>query len=177
MPGPQSKIVRVQQGTLDYMNSRQATIDLRLAEGGLAKWFPGKPQQASSSYPCNPYKQCPRLLLVQDTCVIEPVGASGGLRDSFKLNFAVFYYRRQIVGQQHQQLIAADMDSLVSPFTEDKLFPPTLAAPSIPGYQLTRCFPGIITFHSDLGHDFKDPNLIVSVAQINFATEGYISAY
>lgn len=175
MPGPDSKIEAVSQGFVDYLNSRQQIIDLSLAEDGLAKSFPGRPESASSSYPANPYIQCPRLLLVTEDAIFRPRTGGGGLIHDVVYTCSIFYQRRQVPGQQHHAIMRVDADSIINPFSHDKLQPPPLTNPSIPGFLLTKCFPGQVTFHPDLYHEFRDPYLTVSVVQVNFVIEGRIA--
>lgn len=175
MAGPDSKIKEVSLGLCNYMNGRQQVIDLNLAEP--CRYFRGKPDQASSSYPCNPYLQCPRLMWVTEMAQFAPRAASAGLIHDFTLTGSLFYYRRQNVGEEHQELMDGDLDQIFSPFAQDKLMVSDLQAPSIPGFELLKCFAAIITRHPDLYHEFEDPNLTISVGQINFEIAGRIKPY
>lgn len=171
MPGPKFNFEPVSQGLIDYLNSRQQIIDLGLKGGGVA-WFPGTPEQASGSYPANPYLQCPRMWLVGEQGALVARSGQGGLVHGLTMTISLFYYLRQTVGQAHQQIMKAKVDTIGNPFLEDKLLPPNLSSGAVPGYALEKCLPGLVTFHPDLYHEFGDPNLTVSVAQINFVIEG-----
>lgn len=177
MAGPLSKITEVTQGFVDYLNTRQQVIDLNLAGDGLAKLMRNQPQSMSSFYPCNPYTKTPALLIIKEDVAYKPRAASGGLVHEMELLLSSFYYRRQIPGEDNATAISQDIDNIISAFTLDKLMPPPLSAPSIPGFQLIACIPVRVTFHSDVYHDSMDPSLNISVAQINFRITGTISQY
>lgn len=175
--GPDFNFQLISQGLIDYMNTRQQIIDLRLALGGLCRWFPGTPDQASTSYPANPYLQCPRLLLVGEQGTLTPQALSGGFVHHIQATVSLFYYQRQVVGQSHQEIMKGKIDSICTPFSRDKLLPPNLSSGAVRGFVLEKCLPGLVTFHPDLQDEFEDPNLTVSVAQVNFIIEGKTCVY
>lgn len=172
MPGPDPKVKAVSLGVVAYMNSRQQIIDLQLAQGGLCRLSKGRPENLSASYPCNPYIQCPRLWWVTETANFQGRACSGGNVFDTIITGSLFYWRRQVLGENHHEILINDLDSIATPFTRDKLMPAPISAPSIPGFFLEKCLPGVNTYHSDLHHRFNDPDLVVSVGQINFEIHG-----
>jgi hypothetical protein len=170
--GPRFKCKAIGDSLILYLNNKQSVLDLNLVYLG---WHPGVPDSSSSSYPCNPYTMLPRLTLrFQDVLLTGMVGA--GSREHLNATCSMFYMRRQNPGESHQELLMADWEAIANPFPEDKLTPYTLSG-AIPGFSLEKCWGGGITIHSDLRHEFDDPSLRISVAQIEFKIEGKMVQY
>ena len=179
MPLPQSKAKAVGDGFITFVNTQSPIIALNLVNdltGKGAGWFHGVPENASSSYPCNPYTQCPRLLLRYEEMSFIPM-VGGGVQHQVEYQCSFFYYRRQIPGQSHQEILMNDLETIINCFTATPgLQVPTISG-AIPGFNLWKCFPGKETIHPDLKHEFDDPCLRISVAQINFLVQGKIVQY
>lgn len=157
------------------MNSRPLIQAMNFV-GGVG-WFTGTPDQASASYPCNPYKECPRLLLCCEEGAFDARALTGGQVHDMKETFSLFLNLRQIPGLNNQKIKVDTVDKICSCFTRDRLLPTNIHSGAVPGFQLTKCYPGAVTYHSDMWHKWKDPNLTISVAQINFMVEGTIGMY
>ena len=69
-----------------------------------------------------------------------------------------------------------DWEAIANNFPADKLTPYTLAG-GVPGFNLEKCWGGMITVHPDLRHDYDDPKLRVSCTQIEFKIEGKMVQY
>jgi hypothetical protein len=166
----EDKFRQVLDGFCNNLNASTRIINLNLKHPVHVKNL--RPQSASSLYPPNPYIHCPRIFVVGEDEYIRPQAASGGERFDVTYTLSVFINLLQIMGENNHRECVRVAGEVFNVFADSKLFPVDLQAPAIPGFQLVSCMPAQITYHSDLRHKYNDPNLAVSVAQVNFKIEG-----
>ena len=129
----------------------------------------------ATSYPSNPYTMCPRLQLRMMTQDITPGPPQGGQAQDAVYKFSLFYQRRQTMGEPHQILLIDDLEIICNRLILFKMYPPEIEA--VEGFSNFKSYPASFIVHNDLRHDFDDPNLRISVGEINYALEGRLAAY
>jgi hypothetical protein len=125
-----------------------------------------------TSYPTNPYRQCPRMLLRYYTAEFMPGPPRGGTVQGTNYTYSIIYQRRQTPGEEHQELLVNESELIANFFSENSWQPYLLQA--VPGYDLISAVPQI-TYHPELRHEFDDPNLRISVCEVVIKVEGRIS--
>lgn len=168
-PGPLSIGKELGNAILTFLYSRAEITALNLLQFG---WFKNL-ISPGSAYPTNPYLQCPRLMLRYEGISIQPGPPRGGTTAKVTYAYSLFYYKRQNVKEEHQQLFANDVESIVSVFTSEAFHPSLIEM--VAGFQNWSLVPVQVSYHDEMKHDFDDPNLRISVAELSLRAEGYIS--
>lgn len=133
-------------------------------------WLPNFTDPASA-YPCNPYLQTPAayLRLYTETLTLDYLAAG----QAFSVEYAasIWYYRRQVPGEKHQQILSQDLEKVRNPLLIDA-FKPSLA---VPNFRLISAIPGQTVFHNHLSHEFDDHFLRVSVGEVPITIKGVMT--
>lgn len=169
MSGPISVGKLLGDEILYWLGSRPQIVALSLLQFGWQK----NPYSPGQAYPTNPYLQCPRLMLRYEGSSLSPGPPQGGQAHDVTYAYSLFYYRRQTPGQEHQQLVCIDVESIVSCFTLEA-FHPSLVE-SLPGWQSYSLVPVQVSYHDEMKHDFDDQKLRVSIAEISVKATGRIT--
>ena len=150
-------------GLITLFQNRGLVSSLSLAYCG---W--GARRSQEPVYPNNPYTDCPRLDLYMDSEFPEPWPS--GLA-KVTASYTVWYKRRHLIGvsENHQTALDLDVESIIEIFQPAGWLPVEIAtvAPKVYGVYLNRP----VQYHEDLHHEFDDPAMRVSVAEIPLMIE------
>lgn len=142
-----------------FLNA-QAAITTLLGGPNKVDWQKGTRREPF--YPVNPYTDCPSLtlrLFVQD---VGP-GHNAG-RSKADATFSLWYKRRQTPGENHQQILIADLETIIN-LLMGRWRPTQMQA--VAGQVIFGLYPNQPpVIHDELHHEFDDPALRVSVAEI-----------
>ena len=166
-PGPDHKFEATGDALIQYLGL--ATNDLGLIS---IDWVRST-SDPSSAYPPNPYTMCPMIAIRGYAGTMKPYGVVGGYIGEVSYTFSVFYYKRQTLGIKSEPNIIQDMEVLWNIFSNDLMDPTRF--PAVAGCQYIRVYPANVSIHSELQHEFEDPNLKVSVGELQIVFEARIS--
>lgn len=138
----------------------QAAITTLLGGANRVAWQDGT--QREPFYPVNPYTDCPSLRLRMFVQDVGP-GKNAG-RSEANAEYSLWYKRLQVPGQAHQALLIADLETILN-LIMGRWRPANMqAVPDQAFFGLYPKQPPVI--HDELHHEFDDPRLRVSVAEI-----------
>jgi len=89
--------------------------------------------------------------------------------------FSIFYFRKQTVGQQHQELLIQDLEKIAEVFTNnnDSWRPTELASIDTDNQQLLTAFVSSIIMYPELHYDIDDPSIRISTGEIKLNILSY----
>lgn len=141
---------------LQYL--RDAGIEARL---GLVSLGWGLQHALEPLYPSNAYADCPRLDLYLDEQQVGPWMSGLSVTDAA---YSLYYKRRHDGQGDYQRRLADDVDAILSLFL-GHWQPVELSGH--PGVKIYGAYPNAPTrYHDVMRHEFDDPALRVSVAEI-----------
>jgi len=121
----------------------------------------GRLRSEEPVFPANPYTECPRLDVYLDEEQVAPLPSNQNTTDCA---VTMFYKRRHGTERDHQVAMAADVDTILSLFLSN--WRPT----EFDGHEGVKVYACVLNsparFHPDMRHEFDDPALRVSVAEI-----------
>lgn len=118
------------------------------------------------NYPANPLVDCPALLLRTYKGDLKGRPNAGV---SWAYSFSYWYYRKQTVGENHQELLLADLTLIESFFLGNYNPEPIKAA----GCDFV--MPLQVVVHDELNHPYGEPRMRVSVGEILFGIQAIIN--
>lgn len=143
---------------LAHLNAQASIVALGLVGG--ARWTQGARQEPA--YPTDPRGDCPSLELRMRTEEVSPGNTYG--RSHAGATFTLWYKRRQTPGQDHQQLLVQDVEAIINVLLGRWRPAGMVAVAGQSFYGVYPKDPPIV--HDELRHEFDDPALRVSVAEI-----------
>lgn len=177
MAGPISRGKALGDAILNFLASGWAGHEpipsaLSLKEFGWARWM----NNLSSSYPSNPYLQCPRLVLRMLTQDLSPGPPQGGKIHEATYKYTLFYHRQQSTGisKLEQENMVNDMEIISNAFTQFFIQVPDIEA--VTGWQSFSNYPEQMVIHDEIRHKWKDPKMTVSVGEITYNVIGRINS-
>lgn len=114
-------------------------------------------KQAHPRYPADPVTECPQLVLSLYTQATAP---KAGGQDDFASDMSLWFYRRQIAGQNHQQKLAEALD-LLGELLKQQTLPTVLADAGARFMQVVQK-----VYHDELGDPLGRPRLRVNPGEI-----------
>lgn len=171
MAGPPTKGLELARALVAFQVNNVAAGGLA---GGLSLVTPPHlaRQTEEPLYPANPYIMCPRLRLQMVQVDEQPGPPAAGMVSGATYRGSWFYYRRQVPGEAHQDIIWQDLEYFRNPYLRET-FTPSLIA--VPGLVIYSCIPSPATANTVMRHSTNDPNLNVSVGQFDIVITGEIT--
>lgn len=108
-------------------------------------------------YPADPVSECPQLVL---SLYVQATAPKPGGYDDFDSDMSLWFYRRQIAGENHQQKLAEALD-LLSELLKQQTLPTVLADA---GAHYMRVVQKV--YHDQLGDPLGRPRLRVNCGEI-----------
>lgn len=130
-----------------------------------ARW--AKDGYREPQYPADPVTDCPILDLAMSSEPMTPAGA--GMTDAV-WGGSLWLKLRQTPGQEHHTLIVQGQETVKNAILA-LTTPRSGALAAVTGISLAGAFITGSKIHPTLRHDFDDPRLRVSVAEINFGVK------
>lgn len=170
--GPESRGYALGNAILSFLEGGYSptpiSTTLSLKRIGWAK----RMNNLSTSYPANPFLQCPRLLLRMFTQDLQPGPPQGGKAHEATYKFSLFYFKQQFQGQSHQELLIPQMELISNAFTKFFIRVPQIEA--VTGWQSFKSYPEQLVIHDDISHPLKDPNMNISIGEQTYNVVGRI---
>jgi len=131
------------------------------------------PEQAESqNYPADPRTDCPRIRFHLEDWTLEPATvSSGGQLSQLSIVGSFWVQLLQVPGQDHLGRLLRALQRISHAFLGN--FNPALvvAVPGIISWEVTPISSGVV---GEIEHDFKDPNLRISVGRVQIKFSGRI---
>lgn len=140
----------------------------------LVRFDWSKQMNVQPAYPCNPRTQCPRVALrmfVHEDTYADQLGCSAYL---FRYQVSLWLQLQQTVGDDHQELLVAALDTLKNPLLAVDYDLSSLSVTGLVDLRVDQDIPVNTVVYDELNHPLGDPSMRVSTGELNFTLIGRI---